>query len=141
MKEDSNITGLAHICIYTKNLEESLRFYERHLDFEMTYRTVVGREKQDGFFPLQYILIRRGSCIIELLQPADTDKVEVGAKGIVDHFALEVKNIEKVFERLKAAGVVDEADKIFHFPDLFDGSRAFFIKGPSGEGIELFEYL
>ncbi|HUV13257.1 MAG TPA: VOC family protein [Acidobacteriota bacterium] len=142
MKKDSEFKGLAHISIFCRDLEKSIRFYTENLDFETTYRTVVNPDQEpDGFFPAQYVLIQRGTCLIELLQPYDTGNVKVGIKGSVDHFAIEVKDVERVFTRLKARGLINEADKMAFFPDLFNGMKSFLLRGPSGELVELLEYL
>ena len=134
------IIGLAHICIYTLDLEASLGFYTGQLGFRNTYRTLMRPEVHDGFFPLQYAEVRLGGCVIELLQPADPARVQPGRKGIIEHIALEVKGIEAVLERLKASGLAGPNTEILDLPDLFGGVRGFFIQGPSGESIELFEY-
>ena len=137
---DGEITGVAHISIQTRDLEASLAFYTGQLGFRQTYRTLVRPEVHDGFFPLRYAEVRLGACVIELLQPADSSRVEPGRKGIIEHMALEVKGIEAVLDRLKASGVANQKTEVFEFPDLLGGVRGFFIQGPSGESIELFEH-
>lgn len=142
MKTDSDFKGLAHISIFCRDLEESIRFYTENLDFEATYRTVVNPDQEpDGFFPVQYVLIQRGTCQIELLQPYDTGKVQVGVKGSVDHFAIEVKDVERVFANMKERGLISEKAEMAFFPKLFDGMKSFLLTGPNGEVIELLEYL
>jgi len=142
MSENSDVKGLAHIAIFCKDLEESVRFYTENLDFETTYRTVVNEDREpDGFFPAQYVMIKRGTCLIELLQPYDTERVHTGVNGSVDHFALELKNIDKVFAGMKEKGLVKKDVELAFFPKLLGGMKAFMIWGPSGEGIELLEYL
>ena len=134
--------GLAHICVYTRDIEESIRFYRDCLHFELAFQTVQKPDAQpDGFFPLKYALIRLGACIIELLEPSGTENLKIGEKGILDHFAVEVRNIETVAEELKAKGVVFDSD-VFVLSDLLDVTvKGAFIKGPSGEAIELFELM
>jgi catechol 2,3-dioxygenase-like lactoylglutathione lyase family enzyme len=142
MSKNSDFKGLAHIAIFCKDIEESVRFYTENLDFEKTYETVVNADQEpDGFFPARYVMIERGTCLIELLQPYDTGNVNVGVKGSVDHFALELKNIDSVFARMKEKGLVEKDAELAYFPKLFDGMKAFMVWGPSGEGIELLEYL
>ena len=36
MKTDSEFKGLAHIAIFCRDLEESIRFYTENLGFEVT---------------------------------------------------------------------------------------------------------
>jgi catechol 2,3-dioxygenase-like lactoylglutathione lyase family enzyme len=142
MQGTSDFKGLAHIAIFCKDLEESIRFYTENLDFEVAYTTVVNPEQEPkDFFPARYALIRQGSCQIELLQPYDTAKVQIGIKGSVDHFALEVGDAERVFTYMKRRGVIAEDTGMDLFPKLFDGIKSFLLTGPSGEVIELLEYL
>jgi catechol 2,3-dioxygenase-like lactoylglutathione lyase family enzyme len=95
---------------------------------------------RNGFFPLQYVLLERGSCAVEMLQPDDIETVKDGIEGIVGHFAIEVDDLDAVMQQLKAAGLLAEDAKPALFPHLYKGSRATHINGPSGEIIELFEY-
>jgi len=138
----SNFRGLAHLCVYTKDIEKSIAFYKDCLDFTLTYRTVQNPDqKPDGFFPLKFALVEQGSCVIELLQPSDPGRVKENVDGIVDHFALAVENIEQVFERLKKKAL-KFVFELGTCKTLFDkGFKAFLIKGPSGESIEVFELI
>jgi len=142
MKTDSDFKGLAHIAVFCRDLEESLRFYTEKLDFEKTYETVVNEDQEpDGFFPARYVLVERGTCLIELLQPHDSGNVNAGVRGSVDHFALEVRNLDRVFARMKDEGLVEKDAKVDFFPKLLNGMKSFTVHGPSGEQIELLEYL
>jgi lactoylglutathione lyase len=138
----SHFKGLAHLGVYTKDIDKSIACYRDCLDFRLTYQTVQNPDQTpDGFFPLKYALIEQGHCAIELLQPSDPGRVKENVDGIVDHFALAVENIEEVFKRLK--------DKKLKFvfelgtcETLYEkGFKAFLLRGPSGEGIEIFELI
>jgi len=130
------IKGLAHICIYTKDLSKCLDFYTRILNFKKEYETVFSLSKNQ----IKYVLIRNGSCIIELLEPQDTQELTNSTVGKIDHFALEVKNIETAVEVLKEKGVDFIAD-VAQMDDLFDGIKGALIQGPNGERIELLKYI
>ena len=137
----SHYKGLAHISIQTRDIEKSISFYTEQLDFEVTYRTVVNPDgPRNGFFPLQYVLLERGSCAIEMLQPDDIDSVKTGIEGIVGHFAIEVDDLDAVMKQLSGAGLLAADAQPALFPNLYKGSKATHITGPSGEIIELFEY-
>jgi lactoylglutathione lyase len=128
-----DIKGLAHICVYTRDIQESLKFYTETLGFKLIHQT----ELQSGF---KFVLVRKGSCIIELLEPKDVARSRQRSTGVIDHIALEVADINKAFEQLKAKGIS------FHMPvtedpNLFGGVKIAFFRGPSGEIFELFEYL
>jgi lactoylglutathione lyase len=128
-----DINGLAHICVYTRDMTKSLVFYTDALGFEVVHRTRL----DSGF---GFAMVRRGSCIIELLEPEDVNKVKPRTGGVIDHVALEVKDINTVFAKLKAKGV-SFSTPIIDDPNLMGGVRIAFFRGPSGESFELFEYL
>jgi catechol 2,3-dioxygenase-like lactoylglutathione lyase family enzyme len=139
--------GLAHICIYTADIESSIRFYQDNLNFRVDYRTIQNPDfVPDGFYPLKYALLHQENCIVELLEPSSTAGIGKETSGAIDHFALEVKNIDDVYETLKSRGVRFE-EEVGTFETLFGGYRAYkgfksvFALGPSGERIELFEYI
>ncbi len=128
-----DINGLAHICVYTKDMSKSLVFYTDTLGFELVHKTRL----DSGF---GFAMVRRGSCIIELLEPEDVNKMKPRQSGPIDHVALEVKDINAVYAKFKAKGV-SFFTPIIDDPNLMGGVRIAFFKGPSGESFELFEYL
>jgi lactoylglutathione lyase len=128
-----DINGLAHICVYTRDMSKSLVFYTDTLGFDVVHRTHL----DSGY---GFAMVRRGSCIIELLEPEDVNKIKPRTGGVVDHIALEVKDINTVFAKLKAKGV-SFFTPIIDDPNLMGGVRIAFFRGPSGESFELFEYL
>jgi lactoylglutathione lyase len=128
-----DIKGLAHICIYTKDIQKSLKFYTETLGFELIHQT----ELTSGF---KFVLVKRGSCIIELLEPIDITKAKHRTIGAIDHIALEVADINKAFEQLKAKGITFYLP-VTEDPNLFGGVKIAFFGGPAGETFELFEYL
>jgi catechol 2,3-dioxygenase-like lactoylglutathione lyase family enzyme len=139
MKNSYTIGGLAHICVYTNDMEQSLAFYTGVLRFTIDYRTVLGGDvPTDGFWPLKYALVRQGSCVVELLEPADPSRVAIGVKGSVEHFGLLVDNLEAAVDDLRARGIVFDG-QIGSVPGLLDGFKSIFLKGSSGESIELCE--
>ncbi len=128
-----DINGLAHICVFTSDMTKALAFYTDTLGFEVVHRTHL--DSGYGFG-----LVRRGSCIIELLQPDDVNKVKSRTTGPIDHIALEVKDINTVVAKLKAKSV-SFSTPIIDDPKMMGGVRIAFFKGASGEVFELFEYL
>ena len=133
---DSNIpeiTGLAHICVFTSDMSKSLAFYTDTLGFEVVHRTHL--DSGYGFG-----MVRRGSCIIELLQPDDANQMKTRESRPIDHIAIEVKDINTVVAKLKAKGI-SFFTPIIDDPNLMGGVRIAFFKGTSGEVFELFEYL
>jgi catechol 2,3-dioxygenase-like lactoylglutathione lyase family enzyme len=135
-KADANIpdiNGLAHICIFTGDMSRSLAFYTDTLGFDVVHRTHL----DSGY---GFSIVRRGSCIIELLQPDDANQMKSRESRPIDHIALEVKDINTVVAKLRAKGI-NFFTPIIDDPNLMGGVRIAFFKGASGEVFELFEYL
>ena len=135
------IDGLAHISVFTTDVEKSVRFYTEKLEFKLIYRTTDNPGgSSDGFFPVEYALVQHGSCVVELVEPSQHDKVRLSTRGTIDHFALRVRDIDRVFVTLQHRGVQFENAEIGSLPTLFSSFRAVNIVGPSGEVIEICEY-
>lgn len=128
-----DINGLAHICVFTSDMTKAPAFYTDTLGFEVVHRTHL--DSGYGFG-----LVHRGSCVIELLEPDDANKVKYRTTGPIDHIALEVKDINTVVAKLKAKGV-SFSTPIIDDPNMMGGVRIAFFTGASGEVFELFEYL
>jgi methylmalonyl-CoA epimerase len=96
------ILKIAHIGVAVKNVEEAEKFYSEVLGLPITGREVTPNNKV-AFIPL-------GDTAVELLQSVKPDgaiarHIEKRGEGI-HHIALEVDNIEKALEELKAKGVI-----------------------------------
>ncbi len=96
------IHKIAHIGVAVKNVEEAEKLYSEVLGLPITGRAVYPDNKV-AFVPL-------GDTAVELLQSVKPDgaiarHIEKRGEGI-HHIALEVDNIEKALEELKAKGVV-----------------------------------
>lgn len=127
------LTGLGHIGIPVYHLEKSLKFYEG-LGFECSHKKSIVRSEgviEVGFVQLHQLVIElyefKGEYLEEVLQRRN---------GHIDHFAIDVLDIESVYEELKSQGY-DILDGEIQFIPFFEkGVRFFTIVGPSGEKIE-----
>lgn len=137
--EKGTINGLNHICVYTKNLEESYRFYHDFLEFESFYETSVGSLEEGEQFPFQVRLIRNHDLVLELIQPAVPAFVNHGITGAINHIGMDVTDLESVVKRLEKKGIGQEM-KISDMPHFYHGIKAVSLKGPSGETVSLYEF-
>ncbi len=128
------IAGLHHIGIYTKSVDESLAFYTEILEFQEQWRGIVDHPTGK----LDVAIISRGSCVIELVRPADLSVITSKA-GPVQHVALKVSHIDEHVEKLKRRGIEPHPAEIESLPTLLNGVKHIFLYGPSGERIELAE--
>lgn len=136
------ILGLHHICIITKDIDESLEFYCNKIGFTLLDHEVCHKDgPNDNTYPLHYALLRLGHLSIELLQFNHLTDFKVGLRGVIDHFGLDVENIEEVIEDLRSKGVAFISDRVTVDTEPLDGYKAMSFTGPSGEVITLYEFV
>ena len=132
MKE--HFQGLGHIAVYTKDMAESIAFYEKIGGAVLNRGTV---HTPDGDKLLA--LVDLGGVTLELIQPPTPVSL---VEGCIPHFAVYVDDIDATAAALKAAGVdtfMTPAKRVV--PTMFGGLENWFFTGPSGEQIELLRML
>jgi lactoylglutathione lyase len=128
----AGLKGLAHIGVFTADMDASLDFYCKTLGMELFYSKDLGTTR------LRFV--RAGSCIVELISPADYKGGR--GEGIVAHIAIEVEDIRTVVADLRVKGVKFSTPDVAVIPQLFPtGSTNIFLTGPNGESLELYEYV
>lgn len=126
--------GLAHVAVYTQDMEESISFYEK-LGGAVTGRGGVPTPKGEK----KLALVSFGGVTLELIQaPGPMPMTE----GNIPHIAILVDDLDAAAEAVRAAGAdafLTPEKKVL--PDLFGGLQNWFFTGPSGEQIELLQML
>ena len=132
------IHRIQHIGIPAHDLEVSIPFYER-LGFENVMESPF--EFDGGFGTC--VMMKNHEVIVELYQMPENQLAEIKKRtnGHVDHFAIDVTDVDYAFETLKKAGfeILEETPTFLHF--WKNGTRFFNVKGPSGEIIEFNQIL
>lgn len=131
-----SIQGLAHIAVLAKDIEMSIKFYEK-LGGECYARGAV--QKPAGVN--QLAMVSLWGFDLELIQPGD-GSAATAVDGRIPHFAVEVENLPLMIHELKAMGVdTFLTEEPVVLPGLFGGLRNIFFTGPDGEQIELIEHF
>jgi lactoylglutathione lyase len=117
---------LHHVGVHVVDLERSIRFYEAVFGLRVAQRLVLGDEE------LAFLDTGRG--IVELIADGAGGRT---ARGVVDHVAFEVADLEGWGRWLDAHGVLALDPVPIAVPGL--GARIRFWQGPDGERIELLE--
>lgn len=125
-----HITGLQHIGLPTNDLEETVAFYET-LGFQVAFRTVNEAAGERVAF------LRMGDVTIETYE----NRQAVLANGAWDHMALNVTDIEAVFEAAKEKGFCILDTEIQFLPFWENGVKFFTVVGPNKEKVEFSQYL
>lgn len=121
-------TGIQHIGIPTNNIEETISFYKQ-LGFQVALQTVNGTEK--------VVFLQLHNLVIETYEN-NSAAMQVGA---IDHIALDVKDIDALFEVVKAANFCLLDEQVNGLPFWENGVKFFTIAGPNKEKIEFCERL
>lgn len=122
-------TGVQHIGIPTNDIKKTIEFYKA-LGFEVAFRTVNGTE--------EVAFLQLHNLMIETYQNHQA-KMEYGA---IDHIAINVKHIDKIFAEIKGNGTFTLLDsQVNGLPFWENGVKFFTIEGPNKEKIEFCEKL
>ena len=114
-------TGINHVTIVTRDLDESERFYAE----------LVGAERLDSpNFGTPVRWLRVGNVQIHLLQ----DNSGGGGAG---HFGITVDDLAPVYERARALGAFDPAANGHYLWELPDGVVQLYLRDPSGNLVEV----
>ena len=69
------------------------------------------------------------------------NKVAKMEAGAIDHLAIDVKDIENVYEMINQAGLNTTNDIVHFLPFWENGVKFFTIEGPNKEKVEFSQYL
>lgn len=126
-------TGIQHIGIPAHNLEKSLKFYES-LGFECIHKKSILRPEG----PIDVVFVQVYNLIIELYEFTGEHLEEVlqRTNGHIDHIAINVLDVQKVYEELKRLDYQILDQEIQFIPFFEKGVRFFTLVGPNGEKLE-----
>ena len=120
------IKAMAHICISTKDLDKTEKFYCSCLGLSKKFNFI-----RDGKVFGYYLQINKNN-FIEFFQ---ADALSSEDKPKVMHFCLEVDDIDKAIEKIRSCGVSISDKKTGS-----DNSWQAWLTDPNGVSIELHQY-
>ncbi|MDQ6420361.1 VOC family protein [Paenibacillus sp. LHD-117] len=124
------VKKIEHLGIMVSNIEQSVAFYTSVLGLEHKYTML----HTNGIIRLGFLSFPgHEETEIELIEGYNS---ALPAEGKTHHTAYTVDDIESEFERVKALGVPLRDTEITTLPN---GARYFFLYGPDGELLELFQ--
>ena len=124
------LNGIQHVGIPANDIETTVEFYRR-LGFEVALQTVNEEANEKVAF------LKLNNLVIETYE----NKAAKMESGAIDHVAIDVKDIEKVYELINQADLNTTRDTIHFLPFWENGVRFFTIEGPNKEKIEFSQYL
>ncbi len=132
MNNNAKLTGLAHIGIFTADVDKSVAFYES-LGFHKDAESNPGP---------RLVFMSLGTCLLELIQPTNPAELDRRTPdGWIGHICIECTHIDDVVADFKARGIVPQDAQVGYSEKILGGIKNIFFDGPSGESIELFDYM
>ena len=125
-----NITGVQHLGIPTNDIEKTIDFY-MSLGFCIVLRTVNEAAGE------QVCFLQLKNLVIETYQNGNA----INKTGAIDHFSLDVCDIEAAFAQAKRCDYMMLDSEIQFLPFWKHGVRFFTILGPNGEKVEFCQML
>lgn len=132
------IHRLQHIGIPVHQMDLSIYFYSR-LGFEKVMESTFNFEGGIG----TCVMMKNNEVMVELYQMPSEQLAEIlnRKRGQIDHFAIDVKDVDLAFLTLKQAGFEILENEPTYLNFWKNGTRFFNLKGPSGEIIEFNQIL
>ena len=124
------LNGVQHIGIPTNDIENTIEFYQK-LGFEIAFRTVNEEANE------KVVFLKLHTLVIETYE----NKAAVMQSGAIDHIAIDVKDIEKVYAMINQAGLNSTQDTVHFLPFWENGVKFFTIEGPNKETVEFNQYV
>lgn len=123
-------TGIQHIGIPTNDIEKTIAFY-KELGFETVLQTINKEADEKVAF------LKLKTLVIETYE----NKAAKFESGAIDHVAIDVNDIEEVYQYISEKKLNTTNDTIHFLPFWKNGVRFFTIEGPNMEKIEFSQYL
>ena len=130
MEIRTKVTGIQHVGIPTNDMQKSISFYEG-IGFEIVWQTVNEQNNEAVAF------LQLGNLVMEIYE----NKQAVMKTGAIDHIALDVTDIDFLFESVQKNGYKMLDEKVQYLPFWEHGVKFFTIEGPNGEKIEFCEKM
>ena len=123
-------TGIQHIGIPTNDIEKTIAFY-KELGFETALQTINKEADEKVAF------LKLKTLVIETYE----NKAAKFESGAIDHVAIDVNDIEEVYQYISEKKLNTTNDTIHFLPFWKNGVKFFTIEGPNMEKIEFSQYL
>ncbi|WP_270348878.1 VOC family protein [Megamonas funiformis] len=125
---NTNNKALSHIGIPTNKMKETILFYEK-LGFKKIFETIVDNK--------EFVFIQYKDLVIEFFEVDNTNHLD----GAINHFAINVNNINSVYNWLEEEKFKIITNGIEKLPFFDNGVQFCIIEGINGEKIEFSQII
>ena len=132
MSED-NILGFQHLGLPVTDINRSVAFYS-----QLGFRSVMKTELPADGNAVKVVMMELKGFVLELYQLTGNELAEVRTRtdGHIDHFALNVQDIDRALDDVRASGLTILEDALVFLPFWDNGVKYFSVRGPDGEKVE-----
>lgn len=125
-----HLIGIQHIGIPTNDIERTIAFYKK-IGFDIVLQTINKEADEKVAF------LKLNTLMIETYE----NKAAKMEDGAINHIAIDVKEIENVYQWINENGMNTTKDILHFLPFWENGVKFFTIEGPNKERIEFSQYL
>lgn len=125
-----HLIGIQHIGIPTNDIERTIAFYKK-IGFDIVLQTINKEADEKVAF------LKLNTLMIETYE----NKAAKMEDGAINHIAIDVKEIENVYQWINENGMNTTKDVLHFLPFWENGVKFFTIEGPNKERIEFSQYL
>jgi catechol 2,3-dioxygenase-like lactoylglutathione lyase family enzyme len=130
---EGNVQGFQHLGLPVTDIRRSEVFYG-----QLGFKTVMRTELPADGDVVKVLMMELKGFVLELYQLVGNELAEVRARsdGHIDHLALDVQDIDRAFEEMRASGLTILEDAPVFLPFWDKGVKYFNVRGPNGEKVE-----
>jgi lactoylglutathione lyase len=127
------VQGLQHLGLPVTDISRSEAFYS-----QLGFRAVMKTELPADGGAVKVVMMELKGFVLELYQLVGNELAEVRARadGHIDHFSMDVQDIDRAFEEVRTSGLTTLEDAPVFLPFWDKGVRYFNVRGPDGEKVE-----
>lgn len=137
-RRENNLNGLSHVGIRVNDIIPSENFYQQ-LGFKVFSKDRVPL----GDVEIELSTWSYGDFELELvkLHGADPQEVFERKDGLIDHIAMQVRDINQAFDELRSSGLETLENEPVELPIFKNGVKYFTVRGPTDEKIQFLQVL
>ncbi|MCD4803037.1 MAG: VOC family protein [Anaerolineales bacterium] len=137
-----NLQGVQHLGIMVPDIEQAKTWYSQKLNFTVDYTPHIQTDEGD----IELAFLNLNGMVVELVQlvGAELEEVKTRGDGHIDHFAIDVLDIEDAIQEQLAKNLAlhpSTSNGAETFPLFSDGVKYVFFNGPFNEKVEFNQAL
>jgi lactoylglutathione lyase len=134
-----NLLDSQHLAFFVTDVDRSVKFYE-----QFGFEVILHEDVPMDAGPVRLRFLKFNHLTLELVELPGDAKKEIAARsdGHIDHIAMDVKDVDKAYAELTAAGFKALEPEAPVFLSIWEkGTKYFTVRGPDGEKVEFSQIM